>query len=94
MLCVQSLSHVRLCVAPWTVVRQAPLPMEFSRQEYWNGLLLPPPEDLPDPGIKSASSAAPALQADSLPLSQQGSPMLLTLSLFVSADSENKYNHP
>ena len=28
------LSHVQLCATPWTVARQAPLPMEFSRQEY------------------------------------------------------------
>ena len=35
--------------------------MEFSRQEYWSGLPLPPPGDLLDPGIKSASLAAPTL---------------------------------
>ena len=51
---------------PWTVLRQAPLSMGFPRQEYWSGLPFPPPEDLPDPGIKPASSA---LQGDSLPLS-------------------------
>ena len=43
---------------------QAPLSMEFSRQEYWNGLPCPPPGDCSDPGIKLGS---PALQADSLP---------------------------
>ena len=48
---------------PWTVAFQAPLPMGFSRQEYWSGLPFPPPEDLSDPGIESGS---PALQADSL----------------------------
>ena len=36
----QLLSHVQLFVTPWTVVHQAPLPMEFSRQEYWSGLSL------------------------------------------------------
>ena len=41
--CAQSLSHVRLFVTPWTVARQAPLSMEFSRQECWNGLLSPSP---------------------------------------------------
>jgi len=50
----------------WTVACQPPLSMGFSRQEYWNGLLCPPPGDLPDPGIEPASSAAPALQAGSL----------------------------
>ena len=38
--------------------------MEFSRQEYWNGLPLPSPGDLPDPGIELQS---PALQMNSLP---------------------------
>ena len=51
--------------------------MGFSRQEYRNGLPRPPPNDLPDPGIKSASPASPALQGDSLPLSHQGSPVWL-----------------
>ena len=36
----------------WTVACQAPLSMEFSRQEYWSGLPCPPPGDLPDPGIE------------------------------------------
>ena len=36
---------------------QALLPMEFSRQEYWSGLSVPPPGDLPNPGIKPASPA-------------------------------------
>ena len=40
-------SHVQLFTAPWTVAHQAPLSMEFSRQEYWSGLLRPPPGDLP-----------------------------------------------
>ena len=55
------LSRVQLFVAPWTVDCQAPLSMEFSRQEYWSGLPFPSPEDLPDPGIEPGS---PALQAD------------------------------
>ena len=40
---------------------QDPLFMGFSRQEYWSGLLCPPPEDLPDPGTKSASLMPPTL---------------------------------
>ena len=40
---VQSLSHVRLLVTPWTAAHQAPPPMEFSRQEYWSGVPLPFP---------------------------------------------------
>ena len=48
----------------WTVARQAPLPMGFSKQEYWSGLPFPSPGELSDPGIEPGS---PALQADSLP---------------------------
>ena len=69
------LSHfscVQPFVTPWTVACQAPLSMGFSRQEYWSGLPCPPPGDLPDPGAETGS---PALQADSLPLSHQVSPI-------------------
>ena len=41
--CVKSLSHVRLFATPWTVARQAPLSVGFSRQEYWSGLPFPSP---------------------------------------------------
>ena len=51
-------------LCPWTVACQAPLFMEFSRQEYWSGLPCPSPGDLPNPGIEPRS---PVLQADSLP---------------------------
>ena len=61
----QSLSRVRLFVTPWTVAHQAPLSVEFSRQEYWSGLPGPPPGDRPDPGIKPRS---PALQSYSFTL--------------------------
>ena len=42
----------RLFVAPWTVACQAPLFMEFSRQEFWSGLPFPPLRYLSDPGIE------------------------------------------
>ena len=58
-----------LFATPWTVAHQAPLSMEFSRQEHWSGLPSPSPGDLPNPGIEPRSPSAPALQADSLPLS-------------------------
>ena len=45
----------------WTVAYQAPLSMEFSRQEYWSGLPCPPPEDLPNPGIKPMSLISPTV---------------------------------
>ena len=54
-------SHARLFVTLWTVACQAPLSMGFSRQEYQSGLPYPPPEDLPDPGIKPVSLTSPAL---------------------------------
>ena len=54
---VQSLSRVRLFEKLWTVARQAPLSMGFSRQQYWSGLPFPTPGDLPNPGIEPASPA-------------------------------------
>ena len=42
---------------PWTIVSQAPLSLEFSRQEYWNGFPFSSPGDLPDPGIEPVSPA-------------------------------------
>ena len=49
---MKSLSRVRLCATPWTVARQAPPSMGFSRQGYWIGLAFPSPRDLPDTGIE------------------------------------------
>ena len=57
----ESPGHAQLFVTPWTVAHQAPLSMEFSKQENWSGLPFPSPEDFPDPGIEPGS---PALQAD------------------------------
>ena len=54
-------SCIWLFAAPWTVACQAPLSVELSRQEYWRGLPCPPPGDLPNPEIKPASLASPAL---------------------------------
>ena len=60
---VKSFSRVRLFETPWTEAHQAPLSMEFSRQEYWNGLPFASPGDLPDPRIEPGS---PTVQADIL----------------------------
>ena len=80
------LGCVRLFATPWTITQQAPLSMGFSRQEYWSGLPFPPPGDLPNPRIKTASSVAPALQVDSLPMSHWENPktlgVILNYSLF------------
>ena len=72
----ESLSHVWLFAIPWTVAFQAPLSVEFSRQEYWSELPFLSSEDLPDPGIEPES---PALQADSLPSEPPGNASLITL---------------
>ena len=54
------------------IAQQAPLSVGFSSQEYWSGLPLPFPGDLPDPGIKPKS---PAFPADSLPSEPPGKPI-------------------
>ena len=51
------------------VAHQAPLSMEFSRQEYWHLQPFASPGDLPNPGIEPKS---PALQVDSLPSEPPG----------------------
>ena len=71
---VKPLSCVRLFATPWTVAYQAPPAKEFSRQEYWSGLLFPSPGDLPNPGNNPKS---PALQADALPSEPPGKPSTL-----------------
>ena len=58
---MKSFSCVQLFSTPWIVALQAPLSMEFSRQEYWSGLPFPAPGDLSDPGIKPVSLASPTL---------------------------------
>ena len=72
----QSLSRVWQLAALWTVARQAPLSMGFSRQGYWSGLPFPPPEDLPNPGSEPASPVSPASQVDSLPSEPKNMPFI------------------
>ena len=71
-ICAHLLSPVQLFATPWTIARQAPLSMEFSRQEYWSGLQFPPPGDPPYPGIEPVSFAYLVLQIDSLPAEPTG----------------------
>ena len=78
-------------VTPRTAVHQAPLSMGFSRQEYWKGVLFPPPGHLPNPDIKPRS---PSLQADSLPSEPPGKPkntgvgrLSLLQGIFLTQDS-------
>ena len=70
-LCNYSLTCVQLFETSQTVAHQAPLSLEFSRQEYWSGLPLAPPGDLPNPGIEPQS---PALRANALPTKLLGKP--------------------
>ena len=75
--CMQKhFSPAWFCVILWTVARQAPLSMRFSRQGYWRGLPWHRPADLPNPGTEPTSPVASALQANSLLLSHQGSPLI------------------
>ena len=59
--CTQSLSCVQLFRTPWTLARQAPLSMEFSRKEYWSRLPFPSPGDLPNLRTEPTSLASLAL---------------------------------
>ena len=73
-MCVCVCSVAQSCLPLWGPMDcnlPGPLFMEFSRQEYWSGLLFPSPEDLPNTGIERGT---PALQVDSVPLNHQGSP--------------------
>ena len=72
--CTLMVSCVRVFANPWTIVCQISLSMGFPRQEYWSGLPVPTPGDLPDSGIETASLVCPALQVDSLPAEPSGKP--------------------
>ena len=65
---------LQLCLTLWTVARQAPLFMGFSMQEYWNGLLCPPPGD-PTQGSNPLLLHLLHWQAGSLPLAPPGKPV-------------------
>ena len=80
---------------PWTVACQAPLSMGFSKQEYWSGLPLPSPGDLPDSGTEPTPLKSPALadrlfstsatweSSETLP---HGCPQALRPALYVSRE--------
>ena len=77
-------------MTPWTGARQAPLSMEFSRQEHWSGLPLSPPGCLSDPGMQPRS---PALQADSLLSEPPGKPSFLFFVFFHYPSKRCEKNH-
>ena len=88
---VFTLSHVQLFATPWMVALQAPLPLGFSRQDYWSGLPCPPPGDLLGLGSEPASLGSPALPGRFFTIEPPGKPNrkwqgLVTTSLSVTAD--------
>ena len=70
-LCARLFSCVQLFATPWTLVHQAPLSMEFPRQEYWSRLPFPTLGDLPNPGLEPTS---PALAGGFFTTVQPGKP--------------------
>ena len=73
--CCAVLSRVQLFVTLWTVARQAPLSMGFSRQEYWRGLPSPSPRGFPNPGIKPTSLVPSALASGFFTITPPGKPI-------------------
>ena len=73
----QLLSHVLLFVTPRTAADQAPLSMQFSRQEYWSGLPFPPSGNLPDPGIETVSPTSLSLAGRFFTTEPSGKPKYL-----------------
>ena len=57
--------HLTLCNSMDYIALQAPVSVEFSRQEHWSGLPFPTPRDLPDPEIKPAFPASPGKPRES-----------------------------
>ena len=57
----ESVSHPVMSdfATAWTVASQVPLPMGFTRQEYWSGVPFPTPGDLSDPGVELVSVESP-----------------------------------
>ena len=74
--CVCELSHAWLSATSWTVACQAPLPMEFSSQEYWSRLPFPSPGMFPTLESNPCLSCLLHCQAGSLPLVPPGKPQV------------------
>ena len=70
---------------------QTLLSIEFFRQEYWSGLIVLSPGDLPNPGIEPGS---PALQADSLPSEPPGKPYYKSKPLYLFLKEVRHYAKP
>ena len=79
----QLLRHVRFLVTPWTVAHQAPLSVEFPRQEYWIALPSPLPGDLPDPETEPVSPGPPALAGRFFTADPPGKPFVNVCVLYL-----------
>ena len=86
-------SCIQLCVTLWTLAHQAPLSMGFSRKEYRNGLLCPPPRDLPDQTLNPSLLCLLHWQAGYLPLAPPGKPPPPTPSHSVPTFSHSQKPH-
>ena len=88
--CVFSCSvSVQLIAIPWFVALQAPLSMEFPRQEYWSGLPFPTPGYLPYLGIEPTSPVSTALAGGFYTPAPPGKPGIPTRLHQINAYSEN-----
>ena len=83
LLLYKSVSRVPLFVTLWTAACQAPLSMEFSRQEYWSGLPFPTPSDLPNSGIEPTFLTSPILAGRFFTTEPLGKPYNSILSFFL-----------
>ena len=92
--CALSWSVVVDSVIPWTLGRQAPLSMGFSRQKFWNGLPFPPPGDLPTQGSIPHLLCLLHWHGDSLLLSHMGSPHKIVKEPWVRLKSLSSLSPP
>ena len=88
------LSRVGPFATQWTVPRQAPLSMGFSRQEYWSGLPCTPPGDLPDPRIELESPALAGGFFTTEPPSHLGSPHKLHICTICDIPKQRRIMDP
>ena len=89
---LSSFSCIKLFMTIWTIACQAPLSMDFSRQEYWSGLPFPSPGDLSNSGIEPVSLMSPTL-AGRFPLVLPGKPHVYICTYTYIYISEELPNH-
>ena len=87
-MCVCVCSTSSDSVTPWTVYYQAPLSMEFSKQEYWSRLPFITPGDLPNPGIILMPLVSSALASVFFTTVLPGKPINISYLLLILSDIE------